>query len=97
MPIVGDTVKLKAEFSAWDGTHADPTDVVVRVYDPNRKLLSVLNVAQEHRISAGIFEIPYILPYEGGVMFPFISYEFTGNLEGFPITGRKRLDLEWST
>lgn len=90
MPIAESSVKLRAEFKTYSGSLADPTNVELRIYDHNRKLLETIPLTTENWVSVGVYEYEYTLPD-----YPSIYYEFTGILEGSRTVGRGEIKIKW--
>lgn len=91
MAVMGNTVRLKVSFYNFDGDPSDPTDVKLRIYDDKRKEIESFNLTQENQAGVGNFYYDYVVPRGKGEL----TFEFTGTLEGTPITERGLLRREW--
>ena len=80
--IVGNSVRLGAEFKDFDGVLYDPTDVKVKIYKSD---MSVSTEAVPTRDSLGVFYYDYILTATD------YAFEFSGEVAGFPILSRMPL------
>lgn len=93
MAIVGDTIRLKAKFYTWTGVVADPENIKLRIFNSYRKQLGEdIQIGHEHRVGAGTYQYEYTpTGQEGSILF----FEFSGTLEGMPITNRSKVPIEW--
>ncbi len=89
MPLVGNTVRLKAEFRDFNGEHVSPDNVILRIYDGYKKQVSedipVLPT------SLGKYQYDYVIPDVIGPLY----FEFVGTIGGLPILGRAIIDKRW--
>lgn len=90
VPIIGDTIRLTAQFKNWTGELDDPSDVSVLVYDQNRNELATIAGASVINTETGKYYAEYVVPD-----VKMLIYEFTGILEGSVITQRKTLNPVW--
>jgi hypothetical protein len=93
MATIGDTVKLGGEFRTWNGIYADPTAITLTIYDKARRVIETVSITNANKVSLGIYEYEYVVPAGVGDL----EYEYSGTLEGKPITGRAVLVREWRT
>jgi len=78
--IVGNSVRLKAEFKDFDGTNYDPDDVTVKIYSG---AMSVIHTSTSPvHDGLGIFYLDYTLTEDD------YAFEFSGEIAGFPILSR---------
>jgi hypothetical protein len=90
MPLIGNTVRLKAEFRDFNGEHVSPENVALRIYDGYKK-----QVGEDIPVlpsNVGKYEYDYVIP--GDVIGP-IYFEFAGTIGGLPILGRATIDRRW--
>jgi hypothetical protein len=90
LPLIGNTVRLKAEFRDFDGNLFSPNNVRLRLYDGRKQQIG--EDIPLTPIAEGRYEYDYVLS-EG--VLARVYYEFIGELEGKPILGRARLDRRW--
>ena len=90
MAIIGDTIKLQAEFYDWNGNPATTTSTVLKIYDIRK---AVIVTATPSLVGTGKYEYQYTIPQLSGNTF---YYEFSGTLEGKPIVSRKKFDNIWA-
>ena len=89
LSLVGNTVRLKAEFTDFNGELVDVMDATLTVYEGKNKVL--VEVTPE-RLSEGVYFYDYIVPeFSGGSLY----FEFKGMLDGKPILGREPLERSW--
>ncbi len=92
MPLIGDTVRLKAEFRTFAGIVADPTDITLKVYNAYRRQIGeAIAIGPEHRTGPGAYQYDYTLPEGTDVIY----YEWSGMLEGLPVVARGRMPALW--
>jgi hypothetical protein len=92
MPVIGDTVILRATFYAFNGILTSPTVVTLRLYDVARKQVGEdIPVNSTYLVSTGVYEYPYTIPDGYGNL----TFEFTGILDGFPAVARGTIEREW--
>ena len=90
MPLIGDTVRLKAEFKDFNGEHVSPENVILRIYDGYKK-----QVGEDIPVlpsDVGKYQYDYVIP--GDVIGP-LYFEFVGTIGGLPILGRATIDRRW--
>lgn len=85
---VGDTLRLTATFYTFAGVLADPTTVVVNIYDINRTLL--VTAAAATKDSTGVYHYDYTTTVEGR-----LAVEFTGTLETKTVLTRTAFTVSW--
>ena len=89
----GDTVRLKVEFKDFNDNYADPTEIVLRVYNKNKVQISEdISITSAHKISVGIYEYEYEIPSN---VMNYIVYEFDGLLGSTHAVNREKLHVEW--
>ena len=89
MPLIGDTIRLKAEFRDFNGELTDIENPKVVVYDSKRKV--ILDVEPE-RVEKGKYQYNYVIP---GDVIGSLYFEFRGTIGGLPILGRAIIDKKW--
>jgi len=90
MSLIGNTVRLKAEFRDFDGELVSPGNVVLRIYDGYKK-----QVGEDIPVlpsDVGKYQYDYVIP--GDVIGP-LYFEFVGTIGGLPILGRATIDRRW--
>jgi len=93
MAIIGNTIKLKAEFKTFSDVYANPTDITLKIFNKNRKQIgTTIDITDADKISTGIYLYEYTLPYG----YNELVYEFAGILEGDIILGRSTILLDWT-
>ncbi len=80
--LVGNTVRLQAEFKDFDGTYFTPDNRKVRIYDGG---MNVVKEAVPVTITTGKYYYDHILS-KGDYAF-----EFYGEIGGFPVLSRAPL------
>lgn len=88
MALIGNTIRLKASFTDWDGNPASPTGVVLRFYDSRRRKIGE-DITVEP-VTAGQYQHDYEV--ESDSVFYF---EFSGILEGNAVAGRSVISKKW--
>ncbi len=88
MPLIGDTIRLKAEFKDFNGELTDIENPKVVVYDSKRK---VILDAEPERIEEGKYQYDYVIPDVIGPLY----FEFVGTIGELPILGRATIDKRW--
>ncbi len=92
MPLIGDTVKLRAEFRDFAGTLTDPSTITLNVYDRSKKLIwGPIEDVPEHKVSVGVYEYPYVIPKGYSVLY----YEFIANPENLAAVARGAINIKW--
>lgn len=79
----GDTIRLKATFYTFEGVVADPSNVMLKVYDEDRRVLVEADDGDLSHPSAGVYYYDYTTDVEGELV-----YEFSGLGEGTTILRR---------
>jgi hypothetical protein len=93
MAVIGNTIKLRAEFKDYEGNLCDPDSVELRILDNmKRQLGDTMIVSTIYRVSTGIYEYPFVVPDGAGQL----TYEFRGTIEGNPAIGRGTITRTWS-
>ena len=90
MARIGDTIKLTATFSNWEGELTSPANVVLRIFDKHKR-----QVGEDITVlpyDAGLYEYDYVVP--SNLPSP-IYFEYSGTLEGKPAVGRGEIATEW--
>ena len=95
MPLIGNTIRLKAEFKDFNGELTNIENPKVVVYDSKRK---VILDAEPERIEKGKYQYDLIVPdyKEAGKQNEPLVFEFSGSLEDKPIVGRASFERMWS-
>ena len=88
MPLIGNTIRLKAEFRNFNGELFDIENPKVVVYNNKRK---VILDAEPERIEKGKYQYDYVIPEVFGQLY----FEFRGTIRGLPILGRATIDKRW--
>lgn len=93
MAIMGNTIKLRAEFRDYDGELYDPSTVTLKIYNTNRNQLgSTVTVTDNDRVDVGIYECEYTVPIGSGNL----TYEFEGITGSMPVVGRGTIIRSWT-
>jgi hypothetical protein len=82
----GETVKLTADFTGFEGGHIDPDNITLNVYDVlGEPMIDEVNITSHYKVSAGVYcyEYPIPLGTKGDLL-----YEFLGYINGAPIVIR---------
>ena len=90
MSLIGNTVRLKAEFKDFSGEHVSPDNVKLRIYDGYKK--QVGEDIPVSPIDVGKYQYEYVIP--GDVIGP-LYFEFVGTIGGLPVLGRATIDKRW--
>ena len=89
MALIGNTVRLEAEFEDFDGELVSPDDVKVIIYDGRREIIHKADVTP---YETGKYHYDYTIPAEPlGQLY----VEFSGMLAGKPKAGRTTLERRW--
>lgn len=88
----GDSVVFKVEFKSFDGNYADPIDIVMKVYNKRKKLLTSVDIGEDDKTASGKYQMNYTIPDD---VDDFIVYEYSGMLERVLITAREKLVIQW--
>jgi hypothetical protein len=89
MPLIGDTVRLRATFFSYEGTPADPDNVVCTIYSHIGE--AILESGEAQREAEGVYYYDYTIPAVEGALV----YEFAGEHDGQPTVGRTKLNISW--
>ena len=90
---IGDTVRFSVEFKDFSSVYADPTDIVLKIYDKHRRQVgSDISITESHKTGTGIYSYDYTIPANAD---EYIIYEISGTLEGTTILDRKKLEVEF--
>jgi phage tail sheath gpL-like len=96
MPLIGNTVRLKAEFKDFNGEHVSPENVILRIYNAYKK-----QVGEDIPVSpsdVGKYQYDYIIPgvvKTGNSIAGTLYFEFVGTIGGLPVLGRATIDKKW--
>ena len=95
MPLIGNTIRLKAEFRNFNGELFDIENPKVVVYDSNRE---VILAAEPERVGVGKYQYDLIVPdyKEAGKQKEPLVFEFSGEIDGQPVVGRSSFERVWS-
>ena len=89
MSLIGNTVRLKAEFKDFNGEHVSPENVNLRIYDGYKK-----QVGEDIPVlpsDVGKYQYDYVIPDVIGPLY----FEFVGTIGELPILGRATIDKRW--
>jgi hypothetical protein len=89
MPLIGNTVRLKAEFKDFNGEYVSPENVILRIYDAYKK-----QVGEDIPVSpsdVGKYQYDYVIPGAVGTLY----FEFVGTIGGLPVLGRATINKKW--
>jgi len=89
MSLIGNTVRLKAEFKDFNGEHVSPENVVLRIYNGYKQ-----QVGEDIPVlpsDVGKYQYDYVLPDIIGPLY----FEFVGTIGGLPIVGRAAISKRW--
>ena len=90
---IGDTVRFTVEFKDFSSVYADPTNIILKIYDKHRRQVgSNISITESHKISTGNYSYDYTVPSN---VDEYIIYEISGTLEGTTILDRKKLEVEF--
>lgn len=89
--VMGDTIRLCAEFRDWNGELSDPDNVELTIYDQNKNKIVTLNPDKE---DTGIYFYDYTIELNDSVP---ITFEYKGILSGTPATRRKSFIPVWES
>ena len=90
MPLIGDTIRLKAEFKDFNGEHVSPENVILRIYNGYKK-----QVGEDIPVlpsDVGKYQYDYVIPKD---VIGLLYFEFVGTIGGLPILGRATIDKRW--
>jgi len=91
MAIIYNTVRLNVEFKTFEEEYGDPTDITLKVYDTHRiQIGSTVSIGASEKTATGKYQYDYLLP----IGYTYVTYEFSGILEGKIITGRSKIDCD---
>jgi hypothetical protein len=90
MPIIGDTIRLKASFYNYSGALTDPDSVTVKIYTDIGPIQIETGAATKE--ATGVYYYDYTIPAD---INGALVYEFAGILDGTPTVGRAMLDKSW--
>ena len=95
MPLIGNTIRLKAEFRNFNGELIDIENPKVVVYDSNRE---VILSAEPERVGEGKYQYDLIVPdyKEAGKQKEPLVFESSGEIGGQPVVGRSSFERVWS-
>lgn len=86
--LMGDTIKLTAEFRTFGGITADPENITVKFMNSKgQQIGEIIQLDSNSRVGSGIYLYEYVVPNEPST----IVYEFRGLINGKPILGRGEL------
>lgn len=93
MALIGNTVRIYAEFRDWSKALGDPTELTLTFYDRRRNVLSTVPAASIVKDELGKYHYDYTIPDTAS---PVIVYEFKGKLSATPIVTRGEIPVRWS-
>ncbi len=83
--IVGNTVRLRAEFKDFAGNRYNPNDVTVRVLSCNME--TIFESTSPSSDETGVYYIDYTLTEDD------YAFEFSGVIDSFPVLSREPLNV----
>jgi hypothetical protein len=86
---LGNTVRLIAQFSDWDGNPVDPALIKIKFYDVYFKKIDEQSVGVGSKIDVGSYYFDYVPDTTG----TFI-YEWYGEIEGNPSLQRETISIK---
>ena len=89
LPLIGNTVRLKVEFTDFAGTLASPDSVVFRIYNEYYEQIGEDIPITE--TSVGVFQYDYTIPAGTSPLY----YEFAGTLDGSIVLARGLIERSW--
>lgn len=92
MAIIGDTIRVEADFCDWQDNPVDLTDISITVYDKDKSQIETITTNIDNP-SVGTYQYDYTIPDGDG----YIAVEFRGLLGGKPKVIRKKVAREWAT
>jgi hypothetical protein len=87
--VIGDTIRLSAEFKDWDGLPADLDDVTITIYDQNKEEMESFTPIRD---DVGKYYYDYTVKLNESVP---ITFEYKGMLSNTPITRRMSFIPVW--
>lgn len=91
--LCGDTVRIKAKFTDFDGVNIDPDIVKLIIYNKNYTKLSEYVLTSANKIDTGIWYYDYTIPMEH--IDRYFFYEFYGEIGGKPFINREGFKVEF--
>jgi hypothetical protein len=85
---MGNTVRLTAQFSDWDGNPVDPALIKVKFYDTRFKLLEEHSVGAANKLDVGSYYFDYV-PQVPDTIY----YEWYAEIDGLPSLKRESLTV----
>jgi hypothetical protein len=92
MAIIGNTIRLKAEFYGVGGEAVSPATAVLRFFDYRKVQMGEdIILTDDHKLDPNVFAYNYTVPDGVGDIF----YEFSTVINGYPILSRGKITREW--
>ncbi|MFW6311298.1 MAG: hypothetical protein ACOC1K_03585 [Nanoarchaeota archaeon] len=92
MPLINDTVKLKAKFYDYSGNPLNLNNISITVYDKEKETIDEIEEDNIDKPNDGEYEYEYTIPEGHG----YISVEFKGEFSDEKTTVvRQRIEREW--
>ena len=89
MPIIGNTIRLFAEFSTFSGVLSDPVNIVLEIYDTDQTY--TFSGSQITKQSVGIYYCDFTIPNGQG----WLNYKWSALLEDEAIVNKGKIEREW--
>lgn len=97
MAIIGNTIRLSAEFKSFAGVYTDPTLVTLKIYDKNMAQIGeTVVLGDAHKNGIGKYYYDYLVPDDKRLGINTLTfYEFCGIIDGEPALNRGQFIREW--
>jgi len=93
MAVIGNTAKVRCDFTDWDGVATDPTSVTLSVYDNNKILITTSLVTASAKVSLGTYEAFFVIPDRNG----FLTVEVESVVDSVVVVSRQNVNIEYSS
>lgn len=96
LALMGDTIKIRGTFKTFAGAAADPTDIVLKVFDERREQIGTdIAINEDHKTALGVYEYLYEIPYLRTDSID-LYFEMSGTLEGTTVLERAKVTVYYN-
>ena len=92
MAVIGNTAKVRCDFTNWSGVATDPSSATMSIYDNNKTLITSSAITASSKVSLGTYEAFFVIPDRNG----FLTVEVDSIIETVIAVNRQNVILNFA-